>query len=113
LLVNACKDELSRARRREVKLQLLRAPERSTPDESLSVEQRDQLERRFHRLSPEHRAIVVLRHYRYWSPDEIARALDLPPGTVASRLHYGMNALRAALDADDRLPTGAAAGDER
>jgi RNA polymerase sigma-70 factor (ECF subfamily) len=113
LLVNACKDEIGRARRRDAKLELLRGPERSTPDASLSVEQRDQLERAFHRLSPEHRAIVVLRHYRFWSPDEIARALDLPVGTVASRLHYGINALRAALDADARLPNGSAAGGRR
>lgn len=102
LLVNACKDEMSRARRNDAKLQLLRVPERSTADPSLSIEQRDQLERAFRRLSPEHRAIVVLRHYRFWSSAEISRALDLPIGTVASRLHYAINALRAAIEADTR-----------
>jgi RNA polymerase sigma-70 factor (ECF subfamily) len=111
LLINACKDELRRARGREAKLQLLCAPERSSPDAALAVEQRDQLDRAFARLSPEHRAVVVLRHYLFWSPDEIGRSLGLPTGTVASRLHNGMNALRAALEADARQPgADAAAG---
>jgi RNA polymerase sigma-70 factor (ECF subfamily) len=113
LLVNACKDELGRARRRDAKLHLLPPRDRSAPDAALSLEQRDELERAFRRLSPEHRAVVVLRHYLFWSPDEIARALELPVGTVASRLHYGVNALRAAIEADARLPNGAAAGGRR
>ena len=108
LLINACKDELGRTRSREAKLQLLRGPERSTPD-GLAVEQRDQLERAFARLSHEHRAVVVLRHYLFWSPEEIGQALGLPAGTVASRLHYGMNALRAAIEADARQPGASAA----
>ena len=112
LLINACKDLIAQTRRREVKLQLLRGQERPTSDAALSIEQRDELERAFRRLSPEHRAVVVLRHYRFWSPDEISRALGLPPGTVASRLHYGMEALRAAMEADAR-PTGVASGGRR
>ena len=113
LLINACRDEIARERRRDAKLRLLPALERSAPDASMSIEQRDQLERAFHRLSSEHRAIVVLRHYRFWSLDEIAGALGLPVGTVASRLHYAMQALRAALEADTRLSDGTAAGGAR
>jgi RNA polymerase sigma-70 factor, ECF subfamily len=113
LLINACKDEIGRARRRDVKLRLLPLLERVTPDASLSIEQRDQLERAFDRLSPEHRAVVVLRHYRFWSLGEIALSLGLPVGTVASRLHYAMQALRAALEADTRLSDGTAVGGAR
>jgi len=110
LLVNACRDEMSKARRRDLKLELLHTAAPSTPDAYLSIEQRDQLERAFRRLSAEHRAIIVLRHYQSWSTAEIARALDLPIGTVSSRLHYGMSALRSALDADAREPGHRAAG---
>ena len=41
-------------------------------------------------LSPEHRAVIVLRHLLEYSPREIARMLDLPRGTVNSRLRRGL-----------------------
>ncbi|GAB3855848.1 sigma-70 family RNA polymerase sigma factor SigL [Nocardioides maradonensis] len=48
-------------------------------------------------LSPEHRAVVVRAYYLRLSVGEIAEALEIPPGTVKSRLHYGLRALRLAL----------------
>lgn len=48
-------------------------------------------------LSPEHRAVVVLRYVLEYTPGEIARALDLPRGTVNSRLRRGLDALDARL----------------
>jgi RNA polymerase sigma-70 factor, ECF subfamily len=45
------------------------------------------------RLSPEHRAVVVMRYLLDFSPGEIAEALDLPRGTVNSRLRRGLDAL--------------------
>jgi RNA polymerase sigma-70 factor (ECF subfamily) len=48
-------------------------------------------------LSAEHRAVVVRAYYLRLSVAEIAAALDIPPGTVKSRLHYGLRALRLAL----------------
>jgi len=48
-------------------------------------------------LTAEHRAVVVRAYYLRLSVAEIADALDLPPGTVKSRLHYGLRALRLAL----------------
>lgn len=50
------------------------------------------------RLSADHRAVVVAAYYRGWSTRQIATELDLPEGTVKSRLHYGMRALRLALE---------------
>ncbi|MDW5598060.1 RNA polymerase sigma factor [Conexibacter stalactiti] len=49
-------------------------------------------------LAPEQRAVVVLRHLLEWTPGEIARALELPRGTVNSRLRRGLDALRRALE---------------
>ena len=40
-------------------------------------------------LSPDHRAVIVLRHLLEYTPREIARMLDLPRGTVNSRLRRG------------------------
>jgi RNA polymerase sigma-70 factor, ECF subfamily len=50
----------------------------------------------------DHRAVVVLKHYAGLSNPEIAEALDIPEGTVRSRLHYSLKTLRAALEADAR-----------
>ncbi len=45
------------------------------------------------RLSPEHRAVIVMRYLLEFTPGEIADALDLPRGTVNSRLRRGLDAL--------------------
>jgi RNA polymerase sigma-70 factor (ECF subfamily) len=66
---------------------------------------RDQLERGFRRLSIDHRAVVVLHHYLDMTVDEVAQTLGVPVGTVRSRLHYAMRALRSALEADARPAT--------
>ena len=47
------------------------------------------------RLSPEHRAVVVMRYLLELTPGEIAEALELPRGTVNSRLRRGLDALGA------------------
>ena len=44
-------------------------------------------------LSPEHRAVIVLRHLLEYTPGEIARLLDLPRGTVNSRLRRALDEL--------------------
>ncbi len=53
-------------------------------------------------LTPEHRAVVVMRYVLDYTPGEIARALELPRGTVNSRLRRGLDALEAKLK--DREP---------
>jgi RNA polymerase sigma-70 factor (ECF subfamily) len=49
------------------------------------------------RLPPEQRAVIVLRHLLGYTPGEIARVLDLPRGTVNSRLRRGLDAVREEL----------------
>jgi RNA polymerase sigma-70 factor (ECF subfamily) len=51
-------------------------------------------------LAPDQRAVVVLRHVLGYAPAEIARLLDVPPGTVNSRMRRGLDALAARLGAD-------------
>jgi RNA polymerase sigma-70 factor, ECF subfamily len=45
-------------------------------------------------LSPDHRAVIVLRYLLEYTPGEIAKLLDLPRGTVNSRLRRGLDALQ-------------------
>ena len=76
----------ARALRGEVELRdTVPAPDRSPPgDETLAA---------LVRLSPEHRAVIVMRYLLEFTPGEIATALDLPRGTVNSRLRRGLDAL--------------------
>jgi RNA polymerase sigma-70 factor (ECF subfamily) len=104
LLVNACHREARRGQRRktvEVHVSALDAPE---PDPNRGLFDRDELERGFRRLDTGQRAVLVLHHYAGLPLDEVGRVLGVPPGTVRSRLHRATQAMRAALEADARLP---------
>lgn len=50
------------------------------------------------RISPDHRAAIVLRELEGMSYTEMAEALDVPEGTIASRLFHARRELRAALE---------------
>lgn len=59
---------------------------------------KDAIGRALGRLSPEHRAAVVLRFWADLPTDAIAERLRVPAGTVRSRLHYALGALRTELE---------------
>jgi RNA polymerase sigma-70 factor, ECF subfamily len=42
--------------------------------------------------------VIVLRYWRDLSMEEIAERVGVPSGTVRSRLHYAIKALKAELD---------------
>ena len=50
------------------------------------------------RLEISQRSVVVLRYYLDWTPTEIAASLDLPVGTVKSRLHRALKILKIDLE---------------
>jgi RNA polymerase sigma-70 factor (ECF subfamily) len=52
-------------------------------------------------LAPERRAVLVLRYWFGYTHDEIAAMLDLPVGTVGSRVGRGLDDLRRALEVSD------------
>src|SRR5262245_48911581 len=107
LLVHECFAESKRGRRLASHVGLHDLDRSSTVDDTQSILDRDQLERAFRRLPPDQRAILVLRHYLGLAPPEIAVTLQIPDGTVRSRMHYAHQALRAALEADLRpAPAG-------
>ncbi len=71
------------------------------------AELHDEIWRALERLSPDHRAVLVLRHYSQLSEAEMAQALGCRRGTVKSRLHRAHRALAAELG--ERRPAVAAA----
>ncbi|MEA2674494.1 MAG: hypothetical protein QOI92_1686 [Chloroflexota bacterium] len=100
LVVNACYEEFRRYRRWSTNVRALPADGPTGADTTVSVDDRDALERAFRRLSPEHRAVVVLHHHAGYPLASIAEVAGIPLGTVKSRLHYATRILREALAAD-------------
>lgn len=84
----------SRARSRREEITRLVAPPVGAPDPDSGL-----LEA-LASLSPEHRAVVVLRHVAGYGTNEIAEMLGIRRGTVGSRLRRGLDQLRSELEED-------------
>lgn len=105
ILRNHCRDML-RSRQARFKLEVLderlelrpgdadRSPER---DHQRSVA-RDLLWQALERIGEEHREVLVLKELQGFRYNEIAKILDIPEGTVASRLFHARRALKEALE---------------
>lgn len=106
LVVRFSLAEARRHRRLGVTVEPISADVAESHDELDAVSARDQLERAFRSISPDHRAVLVLHHYLGLSHAEMATALDVPAGTISSRLHRATEQMRAALDADSRVTAG-------
>jgi RNA polymerase sigma-70 factor (ECF subfamily) len=102
LLMRACYAEGRRSRTWSPNLRIIPADEPSDSGGFDAVIQRDQLDTAIRRLSVDHRAVLVLHHYADLPLERVAQILEIPIGTVYSRLHHAMRAMRAALDADAR-----------
>jgi RNA polymerase sigma-70 factor (ECF subfamily) len=88
-------DQRSARMRREVTTDT--PPDQTTADETDAALDAWLVADALERLSPEHREVIVQCYYRGRSAAEVATATGIPPGTVKSRLHYGLRALRLAL----------------
>ena len=102
LVTRACLQDLRRRRRANVRPLAPNEVLAASTDFTGTVSRRDQLDRAVATLTPDHRAVIVLRHLAGLSIDELADVLAIPRGTVASRLHHATRALRAAIEAADR-----------
>ena len=103
-LVNICYGEAKRRRRASANVLAMVPDDLQTPDATLTVHDRDQLERGFQKLSAEQRAVLVFHHYLGLTIAEVSDHLGIPLGTAKSRLRYATAAMRGALEADARLP---------
>jgi RNA polymerase sigma-70 factor (ECF subfamily) len=105
ILVNGCRDRLRGRQRQQVRAIALQAAwhgEAGGPDPALRPGASDpDLDAAFDGLDPDHRIVVLLRFWQDLSLDEIADRLDVPLGTVKSRLHYALRTLRTDLEASD------------
>ena len=99
LVVNASYRETKRENSQRVRVRLIPMPGAGS-DPSIHASEHDELERAFRKLSPDHRAVLVLHHYADLPLAEIAEILKVPVGTVGSRLYHAARRLRAALEGD-------------
>jgi RNA polymerase sigma-70 factor (ECF subfamily) len=103
LIVHAAADIGRHRRRWRTEITILPA-EPAEPDRVSELADRDQMERALRRVSDDQRAVLVLSFYVGLSSSDLADALEIPVGTAKSRLHYAIEALRAAIGADERVP---------
>ena len=99
---SACR-EARRSRPRVATVRLLDPDGGEDPDPAAFAADRDAVAHGFAGLSAEHRAVLVLRFYVGLTVPEIAETLAIPVGTATSRLHYGLRAMRATLEAEARM----------
>jgi RNA polymerase sigma-70 factor (ECF subfamily) len=110
LLINACYQMARRERSHQVvEIGFLQDSALAVGDAQHGVAVRDQLARGFARLSMNERTVVVLHYYLDLSDDAAAAALAIPVGTLKSRLSRATQAMRAAIEADER--TGQRSGE--
>ena len=105
LIVRSCADIGRHRRKWRAEVSIVR-DDASEPDSAAGLADRDLIERGLRRLTVPQQTILVLTYYLGLSPTETADALDIPVGTAKSRLHYAIEALRAALAADERGTVG-------
>jgi RNA polymerase sigma-70 factor (ECF subfamily) len=95
---NACLDELDRARElHELPLAESPEPPDPRPDLAESVSAREQLAAALAQLAPTDRAAVLLVDAQGFDYRTAAEALDVPAGTIGSRLNRARAVLRRAL----------------
>ncbi len=102
ILTHACYAEARRRRRWSEGIRLLPAESAHGFDSTQTVDDRDQLERAFRRLTVEQRAVLVYHHYLGLPLPEVADRIGIPIGTVKSRMFHAKRALQASLEADAR-----------
>ena len=105
LCVRACYRSARKQRRRSlVELHVTPDPDATgAPDGSAHVAERDQLGRELGRLDLDQRTVIVLHYYLDLALVDVAEILDIPAGTVKSRLHRGLEAMRASMRAGPEL----------
>ena len=87
----------ARSRKETVSPDPDRIHDRAGPDEANFALDRMLLSSALGRLSADHRSVIRRSYYEGWTTAQIAADLEIPVGTVRSRLHYAVRALRLTL----------------
>ena len=117
IAVNCCRSRMRRKWYQVVPWQRLGFGERIAANAEdrpervvLRDEQRGQVLKAIDKLGEKHRLVIILRYYADLSNEEIAQVLNIPSGTVRSRLHTARWRLRELLTAAGLVEEGTEAG---
>ncbi|MHC4399014.1 MAG: RNA polymerase sigma factor [Planctomycetota bacterium] len=103
IVSNKCRDRLRRDKRRREAVEAYAERARGSENEASDVKKRcASLKEALAHLSGRDRAILSLRYEEEFPTAEIAAILDIPEGTVKSRLHYARRRLRQIMERTDR-----------
>lgn len=108
IVSNKCADFIRRAQRRRMVDRDLAAEAAPSVEPNVFPEGDDDitaLRRGLRRLPPDRRALLTMLYLRSMSVAEISAVLDVPPGTVKSRLHHAREHLRKILNRTSRRTT--------
>jgi len=106
ILRNLCLDRIARRKRAPFPSEYVERAEspatalfgRNPETATISTRRQIQVQNAIDGLKVEHREIIYMRHYQDLSYEEMAVALDVPIGTVMSRLYRARRALRKELE---------------
>lgn len=112
ITINICRTRLQGYKRRERvaktlwgMLRVQSSPSPSVEENAIRTESNESLWRVIHRMDEKHRIPIVLRYYHELSVAEIAHILQIPEGTVHSRLNTARRQLHAVLKEGHRCFT--------
>ncbi|MDN3954526.1 RNA polymerase sigma factor [Sporolactobacillus laevolacticus] len=96
IMINYCLDELKRQKKA---MSVDSVPDRfeTPPDQAAKLD----IEQLVHGLDEKYQLIILLKYYHQYTLSEIAENLDIPLGTVKTRLNHGLERLRKQLDREE------------
>jgi RNA polymerase sigma-70 factor (ECF subfamily) len=100
IVVNVCRDRMRRHRTLKM-IELDAAGDVESDDAFHSMFVKDEVAAAVGRLSDDQRLVIALRFWSDLTLEQVAERLGLPLGTVKSRLHYALRALRRELGGRD------------
>jgi RNA polymerase sigma-70 factor (ECF subfamily) len=96
---NKCTDWLRRQRRQQqLNNELTKQTQNESDQKQNGGEKTESLRVAIEKLSPDHRALLTLRYHEAFNISQIAEILNVPEGTVKSRLHRTLKQLRQTVE---------------
>jgi len=105
LTVNACLDQVRRRKRRPIEVEISPIDMPTLSDPAGALADREIVPAAMRQLEERDRAVIVLHYYLGLPLADVAVALQIPLGTVKTRLHRALVAMRAEVGSDPESPS--------